>query len=70
MGIVLNVDGDGSVLFACANDSVLGAGAPLRYGQEMQVDSIRCQMSPAGVACQDFMNGKGFSMSRERYQFF
>ncbi|OAN39847.1 hypothetical protein [Mycolicibacterium iranicum] len=68
MGLVLNVDGDGSVLFACANGSVLGAGEPLSYGQEVQVDSIRCQMSPAGVACQDFMNGKGFSMSSDSYQ--
>lgn len=70
MGIVLNVDGDGSVAFACANDSLLGAGSVLPYGEEIQVDSIRCQMSPSGVACQDFMNGKGFSMSREGYEFF
>lgn len=70
MGIVLNVDGDGSVLFACANDSVLNTGPPLSYGQEMQVDSIRCQMPQSGVVCQDFMNGKGFSMSSDGYRFF
>lgn len=70
MGIVLNADDDAGAQFACANDSVFGAGSVLPYGQETQVDSIRCQISPSGVACQDFMNGKGFSMSREGYQLF
>lgn len=69
-GIVLNADDDAGASFVCANDSVLGAGPPLGYGQEMQLDSIRCQMWPTGVACQDFMNGKGFTMSREAYEIF
>lgn len=69
-GIVLNADESAGADFTCANDSVLGAGSALPYGQDMQLDSIRCQTSPSGVTCQDFMNGRGFSMSREGYRIF
>ncbi len=69
-GIALRADNDAGASFVCANDSTFGAGTVLPYREEMQVDLIRCQMSPAGVACQDFMNGKGFSMSREGYKIY
>ena len=39
-GIVLNADSDAGAAFACANDSVLGSGPAVSYGQEMQLDSI------------------------------
>lgn len=68
-GIVLNADDPAGPQFTCANDSVFGAGSALPYGQTMQLDSIRCQTSPTGVSCSDFLNGRGFSMSRDSYYF-
>ncbi len=68
-GIVLNSDGDGAVLFSCANASVLDSGPAVAYGQNVQVDSIRCQIWPDGVTCSDFLSGKGFWMSRDGYRF-
>ena len=68
-GIVLNADSDAGPSFACANDSVLGSGPAVTYGQDTQLDSIRCQIWPDGVTCSDFMNGKGFLLSRDGYRF-
>ena len=59
------VDGDSG----CLDIAVFGAGSALPYGQTMQLDSIRCQTSPTGATCSDFLNGRGFSMSRDSYNF-
>lgn len=69
-GIVLTADDPNGAAFVCAGDSVLNAGTPLGHRETALLDSVRCQMTPERVACQDFMNGKGFWMSDDGYEFF
>ena len=68
-GIVLTADSDSGPMFTCASDSLLNSGPAVAYGQDVQLDSIRCQIWPSGVTCNDFMTGKGFGLSREGYRF-
>jgi len=56
--------------FVCAGDTALGAGAKLAYGEGIQAGVLRCSSRSSGMTCQDTETGRGFSLSRERYEIF
>ena len=66
-GIVVNAGIDRVPIFRLLQRQRADSGPALPYGQAMQVNSIRCQTSPIGVACRGFTNGRGFSMFRDGY---
>lgn len=56
--------------FVCANDSALGAGDVLAYGQSIAAGLLRCESAATGMTCTDTETGRGFMLAKERYELF
>lgn len=56
--------------FVCAGDTTLSNGPVLQYGQVNEVGSIQCTSREAGMTCLDEETGRGFFLSRDRYELF
>jgi len=54
--------------FTCAGDSMFGAKGRLAYGEGIQAGVLRCVSRRTGITCQDTESGRGFSISRQRYE--
>lgn len=67
-GLIL--DAGGAPTFVCAGDTALAGGGPLAYGQSHSDGVLRCDSAMSGITCRDVETGRGFSISREGYQFF
>ena len=67
-GITMSPGGDAE--FVCAGDTALGGGDPLPYGQSISAGVLRCDSAESGITCRDTESGRGFALSRERYEIF
>lgn len=56
--------------FVCAGDTALQSGKPLPYGRSISAGSLLCESARSGMSCTDRETGRGFSISRERYEIF
>ena len=56
--------------FVCAGDTALDAGEPLPYGESISAGALRCDSAESGITCRDTESGRGFALSRERYEMF
>jgi hypothetical protein len=56
--------------FVCAGDTALDAGEPLPYGESISAGALRFDSAESGITCRDTESGRGFALSRERYEMF
>lgn len=56
--------------FVCANDSTLGGGDVLDYGQSIAAGLLRCESAATGMTCTDTETGRGFTLAKEGYELF
>lgn len=56
--------------FVCANDSTLGGGETLPYGQSIAAGLLRCESAATGMTCTDTETGRGFTLAKEAYELF
>ena len=61
---------DGAPQFVCANDSTLGGGETLPYGQSIAAGLLRCESAATGMTCTDTETGRGFTLAKEAYELF
>ena len=55
----------------CASDSAYNAESPvLAYGATLTAGTITCESRTDGVRCTDSASGKGFLLSRDRYELY
>jgi hypothetical protein len=65
------VNPPGAGRFVCAGDTTLDPrAAPLAYGTDAQVGSIRCASRTDGMTCTNETNSHGFFISFARYRAF
>ena len=70
-GDALQVSDKAAPALVCHGDTALDPSAPvLAYGQRTRPGSIVCKSAEAGVTCTHQPSGRGFFISRERYQLF
>jgi hypothetical protein len=55
----------GRARFTCAGDTLLGAGAVLAYGRDIERGRFRCLSRRRGMRCFNRRNGHGFALSRQ-----
>ncbi len=56
--------------FVCANDSTLGGGEVLPYGQSIAAGLLRCESASTDMTCTDTETGRGFTIAKESYKLF
>ena len=56
--------------FVCAGDTALGPERELDYGTSIAAGLLRCESSERGIRCEDTETGRGFLISRERFELF
>ena len=59
-----------SPTFVCAGDTTLQSGPELPYGQTLGAGLLRCESEESGITCHDIESGRGFTLSKERYELF
>jgi hypothetical protein len=59
----------GPARFVCAGDTAMGAGPVLPYGQFEAGGGMSCNSEPSGMRCSN-SDGRGFRISRQRYETF
>ncbi|MEV4638535.1 DUF6636 domain-containing protein [Actinoplanes sp. NPDC049548] len=69
-GFGVAVGKTGQANFTCAGDTVLGANDILEYGQALRAGDFRCDSGSAGMRCENEASGHGFTVAKERYDFF
>jgi hypothetical protein len=56
--------------FVCAGDTTLQSGPELPYGQTIGAGLLRCESEESGITCRDIETGRGFTLSKQRYELF
>ena len=64
------VDGRGEATFACAGDTLLGAGDTLAYGQSLRAGDFVCDSLITEIRCTNVDSGHGFTLSVQDYSVF
>jgi hypothetical protein len=66
----ISLDAGSAPDFVCAGDTTLESGEALPYGQSIQGGLLRCQSEESGMTCRDIETGRGFTISKQRYELF
>jgi hypothetical protein len=66
----ISMEAGGAPAFVCAGDTALEGGPPLDYGMSIASGLLRCESEEAGMTCRDIETGRGFTLSKERYELF
>lgn len=67
----VSVDKRGRARFVCAGDTVkLPRARTLAYGRSLSRGRFTCTSRQNGMTCRNGSNGRGFTLSAQRYRFF
>ena len=66
----VTVAGRGEARFACAGDTLLGAGDTLAYGQSLRAGDFVCDSLFTEIRCTNLDSGHGFALSVQAYSVF
>ena len=66
----ISMEAGAAPAFVCAGDTALEGGPPLDYGMSIAAGLLRCESEQEGMTCRDIETGRGFTLSKERYELF
>ena len=70
-GVYLRATPAPEAALTCASDTVFNSEAPvLAYGSSITAGTITCESRSDGVRCRDSASGKGFFVSKSRYELY
>jgi uncharacterized protein DUF6636 len=67
-GVVVGEHGKAN--YVCAGDTALHQGHVLHYGDSIEYAHFKCKSNTTSMRCHSKKSGHGFSLSRERVNFF